>query len=104
MESEQHLGVHYRSAIKIVPRQFCFTLLTCFKSHYSCLPIPVCVQVYKIIDWNQEIYETQLAVPVVKGYKTKKEKFGGAEFTTTVKAYISASGRGIQVCQEYIYK
>ena len=54
-------------------------------------------QVYQIIDWYEEIYETQLAVPVVKGRKTEKEKFAGGDFTTTVEAFISATGRGIQV-------
>ena len=38
-----------------------------------------------------------MAIPVVKGRKTQKEKFAGGDFTTTVEAYISASGRGIQV-------
>jgi len=27
-----------------------------------------------------------------------KEKFAGGDYTTTVEAYIAASGRGIQVC------
>ena len=60
--------------------------------------LPVCcVQVYYILDRYAHIYEQLLAVPVIKGRKTQKEKFAGAEFTTTVEAYVSASGRGIQV-------
>jgi len=55
------------------------------------------VQVYYILDRYAHIYEHLLAVPVIKGRKTQKEKFAGADFTTTVEAYISASGRGIQV-------
>jgi len=55
------------------------------------------VQVYYILDRYAHIYEQLLAVPVIKGRKTQKEKFAGAEFTTTVEAYVSASGRGIQV-------
>jgi len=55
------------------------------------------VQVYYILDRYAYIYEHLLAVPVIKGKKTQKEKFAGADFTTTVEAYISASGRGIQV-------
>jgi len=35
-------------------------------------------------------------VPVVKGRKTEKEKFAGGDYTTTVEAFIPASGRGIQ--------
>ena len=62
------------------------------------LLIDVCyVQVYYILDKYAYIYEHLLAVPVIKGRKTQKEKFAGADFTTTVEAYISASGRGIQV-------
>ena len=37
-----------------------------------------------------------MAVPVVRGRKTEKEKFAGGDYTTTVEAYISASGRAIQ--------
>ena len=49
-------------------------------------------EVYHIIDLYEEIYETMMAIPVVKGRKTEKEKFAGGDFTTTVEAYISASG------------
>lgn len=45
----------------------------------------------------ENIYENLLAIPVTKGKKTKKEKFAGGDYTTTVEVYISASGRGIQV-------
>jgi prolyl-tRNA synthetase len=38
-----------------------------------------------------------MAIPVVKGRKTEKEKFAGADFTTTVEAYVPVNGRGIQV-------
>ena len=57
------------------------------------------MQVYHIIDLYEHIYEKLMAIPVVKGKKTQKEKFAGGDFTTTVEAYISASGRGIQVCR-----
>ena len=50
-----------------------------------------------ILDLYEYIYEKLLAVPVVKGKKTMKEKFAGGDYTTTVEAYISTSGRGIQV-------
>lgn len=33
---------------------------------------------------------------MIKGRKTEKEKFAGGDYTTTVEAYISASGRAIQ--------
>lgn len=37
-----------------------------------------------------------MAIPVIRGKKTDKEKFAGGDYTTTVEAYISASGRAIQ--------
>jgi bifunctional glutamyl/prolyl-tRNA synthetase len=45
------------------------------------------------------VYTDLLAIPVVKGRKTEKEKFAGGDYTTTVEAFIAASGRGIQVCR-----
>lgn len=43
------------------------------------------------------MYEELLAIPVIKGRKTEKEKFAGGDYTTTIEAFVSASGRGIQV-------
>lgn len=37
-----------------------------------------------------------LAVPVIKGKKTEKEKFAGGVYTMTCEAYISVSGKAIQ--------
>ena len=54
-------------------------------------------QVYQILELYAAVYEDLLAIPVVRGRKTEKEKFAGGDFTTTVEAYISASGRAIQV-------
>ena len=42
------------------------------------------------------MYEEYLAIPVTRGRKTEKEKFAGGDYTTTVEAYIAASGRAIQ--------
>ncbi|XP_014217472.1 bifunctional glutamate/proline--tRNA ligase [Copidosoma floridanum] len=53
-------------------------------------------EVLQILDLYTQIYEDFLAVPVVKGRKTEKEKFAGGDYTLTVEAYISASGRAIQ--------
>lgn len=50
----------------------------------------------QILDWYSKIYEELLAVPVVKGKKTDKERFAGSMFTTTVEGYIPTTGRGIQ--------
>lgn len=48
-------------------------------------------------DLYARVYEELLAIPVVKGRKTEKEKFAGGDFTTTVEAFVAASGRAIQV-------
>lgn len=53
-------------------------------------------EVFEILDYYEEVYTDLLAIPVVKGKKTEKEKFAGGDFTTTVEAFISASGRAIQ--------
>ena len=52
--------------------------------------------VMTILGHYADIYEQLLAVPVIKGYKTEKEKFAGGHRTTTVEAYIPATGRAIQ--------
>ena len=48
------------------------------------------------LDLYRRVYEDLLAVPVIPGYKTEKEKFAGGYRTTTVEAYIAGSGRAIQ--------
>ncbi|XP_063387259.1 bifunctional glutamate/proline--tRNA ligase isoform X3 [Cydia fagiglandana] len=53
-------------------------------------------EVLKILDLYARVYEEFLAIPVIKGRKTEKEKFAGGDYTTTVEAYVPASGRGIQ--------
>ena len=50
-----------------------------------------------ILELYRRVYEELLAIPVVSGRKTEKEKFAGGEYTTTIEAYVSASGRAIQV-------
>jgi prolyl-tRNA synthetase len=52
--------------------------------------------VMKILDSYARCYEEILAVPVVKGTKSKDETFAGAMFTTTTEIYVPISGRGIQ--------
>ncbi|XP_072321975.1 bifunctional glutamate/proline--tRNA ligase isoform X2 [Eucyclogobius newberryi] len=53
-------------------------------------------EVIQILDLYAKVYEELMAIPVVKGRKTEKEKFAGGDYTTTVEAFISASGRAIQ--------
>ena len=53
-------------------------------------------EVLQILDYYAGVYEELLAVPVIRGTKTEKEKFAGGLYTTTVEGYIPATGRGIQ--------
>ena len=53
-------------------------------------------EVMDILELYAQVYEHLLAIPVVRGKKTEKEKFAGGEYTTTVEAYIAAAGRAIQ--------
>lgn len=53
-------------------------------------------EVLDILELYKQVYTDLMAIPVIKGRKTEKEKFAGGDFTTTVEAFISASGRGIQ--------
>lgn len=53
-------------------------------------------EVLDILELYARIYEELLAVPVVRGRKTKAETFPGADYTTTVEAFIPATGRAIQ--------
>jgi len=59
------------------------------------------VEVMTILDHYADVYEELLAIPVVKGRKTEKEKFAGGDYTTTIEAFISASGRAIQAATSH---
>ena len=52
--------------------------------------------VMEALDLYKQVYQDLLCVPVIPGYKTKKEKFAGGHQTTTVEAYVPGSGRAIQ--------
>lgn len=54
------------------------------------------VEVRQILDLYRRVYEELLAVPVIEGIKSEKEKFAGGLYTTTVEGFIPTSGRGIQ--------
>ena len=58
-------------------------------------------EVYYILDLYAQVYADLLAIPVIKGKKTEKEKFAGGDFTTTVEVFVSASGRGIQAATSH---
>lgn len=53
-------------------------------------------EVIEMLDVYRQVYEDLLAVPVIKGRKTEREKFAGGLYTTTVEAFIPSAGRGIQ--------
>ncbi|KAJ3877471.1 hypothetical protein F5051DRAFT_408391 [Lentinula edodes] len=54
------------------------------------------IEVRQILDLYRRIYEELLAVPVIPGIKSEKEKFAGGLYTTTVEGFIPTTGRGIQ--------
>ncbi|KAI9865295.1 MAG: hypothetical protein M1824_003449 [Vezdaea acicularis] len=53
-------------------------------------------EVLQVLEYYAGVYEQLLAVPVIRGRKTEKEKFPGGLYTTTVEGYIPHTGRGIQ--------
>jgi prolyl-tRNA synthetase len=53
-------------------------------------------EVLEILELYRRVYEELLAIPVIKGIKSENEKFAGGLYTTTVEAFIPATGRGIQ--------
>ncbi|KAI9220233.1 hypothetical protein BC828DRAFT_348520 [Blastocladiella britannica] len=53
-------------------------------------------EVIEILDYYRRVYEELLAVPVVPGRKSEKEKFAGGLYTTTVEAFVPVTGRAIQ--------
>lgn len=54
------------------------------------------IEVREILELYRRVYEELLAVPVIPGVKSEKEKFAGGLYTTTVEGFIPTSGRGIQ--------
>lgn len=53
-------------------------------------------EVREILTLYRRVYEELLCVPVVEGRKSEEEKFAGALYTTTVEAFVPATGRGVQ--------
>ena len=53
-------------------------------------------EVLDILELYRRVYEDLLAVPVIPGRKSDKEKFAGGDYTTTVEGFIPTTGRGIQ--------
>ncbi|CAI5735072.1 unnamed protein product [Peronospora destructor] len=59
-------------------------------------------EVRAVLDFYAACYEELLAVPMVKGIKTEKEKFAGADYTTTIEGFIPSTGRGIQAATSHM--
>lgn len=53
-------------------------------------------EVKEILDLYEQVYTDLLALPVVKGFKSEKERFAGGYYTTTVEGFIPTTGRAIQ--------
>ena len=58
-------------------------------------------EVLDILDLYRRVFEDLLAVPVIPGVKSEKEKFAGGLYTTTVEGFIPTSGRGIQAATSH---
>lgn len=58
-------------------------------------------EVRQILDFYASAYEELLAVPMIKGVKSEKEKFAGADYTTTIEGFIPSTGRGIQAATSH---
>lgn len=57
--------------------------------------------VYQILEVYARCYGDLLAIPVIKGVKSKNEKFAGADYTTTCETFIAENGRAIQACTSH---
>lgn len=57
--------------------------------------------VLTILDLYEELYESMLAVPVIKGEKTQLEKFAGGLITTTVECFIPSTMKAIQAATSH---
>lgn len=57
-------------------------------------------EVLEILNLYEKIYEELLAVPVIKGKKTEKEKFAGALYTTSIEAFLP-NGKSIQAATSH---
>src|SRR3989338_8815741 len=53
-------------------------------------------ETFMILDEYEKISQEFLAIPVLKGQKTEKEKFAGAEFTTTIET-LMPDGKALQM-------
>ncbi|EFA76021.1 prolyl-tRNA synthetase [Heterostelium album PN500] len=58
-------------------------------------------EVLQILRLYKRVYEELLAVPVVEGLKSEKEKFAGGLYTSTIEGFIPTNGRAIQAATSH---
>lgn len=54
----------------------------------------------KILDFYEDVYRDMYAIPVIKGRKTEKEKFAGADYTLTTEIFLP-SGKCAQAATSH---
>jgi prolyl-tRNA synthetase len=54
-------------------------------------------EVMSILNIYKDLIENYLAVPVIAGYKTDREKFVGAKYTTTLEGLMPVEGKALQM-------
>lgn len=52
-------------------------------------------EVKRILNFYEDVYKEMYAIPVIKGKKTEKEKFAGADYTLTIEIFLP-SGKSAQ--------
>jgi prolyl-tRNA synthetase len=58
-------------------------------------------EVLTILELYARVYTELLAIPVIKGKKSENEKFGGADYTTSIEAFIPGTGRAVQAATSH---
>lgn len=58
-------------------------------------------EVLDILELYYQVFRDLLAVPVIKGMKSENERFAGADYTTSLEAFIPDSGRGVQAATSH---
>jgi len=54
----------------------------------------------KILDFYEDTYKEMYAIPVIKGMKTEKERFAGADYTLTIEIF-TPSGKSAQAATSH---
>src|SRR3989338_8100137 len=57
-------------------------------------------ETYKILDFYEKVFTELLAIPVLKGIKSKNETFAGAEYSLSLEAFLP-NGKAVQGCTSH---